>query len=100
MTRLVNRNITTPTGRSSMRLEPELWEAVREICLRQNQTMAEWMAGLLPGGRGATKEGRTSIVRTAIFLYFKAAATEAGHTAAGHGPLQGVAEDYAPGRGR
>ncbi|MBC7637762.1 MAG: ribbon-helix-helix domain-containing protein, partial [Acetobacteraceae bacterium] len=31
--RLINRNVIAKSGRTSMRLEPELWDALREICL-------------------------------------------------------------------
>ena len=39
--RLINRNVNAQRGRTSMRLEPELWDALEEICARESLTMAE-----------------------------------------------------------
>jgi predicted DNA-binding ribbon-helix-helix protein len=80
--RLVNRNIVAGRGRTSMRLEPELWDALLEICRRES---------IDPGGLVRRVEehghagGRTSAVRVYILGYFRAAATEDGHMIAGHG---------------
>ena len=73
--RLVNRNVVTASGRTSIRLEPELWEALEEICRRERISLAEavrdvetrWLAS---GGTG----GRTSAVRVHIVSYFRRAA--------------------------
>ncbi len=37
--RLVNRNVVAGSGRTSMRLEPELWEALIEVCQREGQDL-------------------------------------------------------------
>ena len=37
--RLVNRNVVAERGRTSMRLEPELWDALAEICLREGHDL-------------------------------------------------------------
>ena len=86
--RLVNRNITAATGRTSMRLEPEIWDALREICLRENKELRE-VIRTLEGAAGGG--GRTSAVRVHVVQYFRAAATEEGHREAGHGPSVGAA---------
>ena len=39
--RLINRNVNATSGRTSMRLEPEVWEALREICLREGCDLGE-----------------------------------------------------------
>jgi predicted DNA-binding ribbon-helix-helix protein len=81
--RLVNRNVVAGSGRTSMRLEPELWDALLEICRRENQDLH----GLIRHVDTLRSEGgRTSAVRVFLLQYFRAAATEAGHTSAGHGP--------------
>ena len=80
--RLVNRNIVAPTGRSSMRLEPEIWDALFEICRRENIAMGE-LVRQVDGGREIG--GRTSAIRVFAFNYFRQAATEDGHRVAGHG---------------
>ena len=78
---LVNRTVQTKPGRTSMRLEPELWGALHEICVREQMPVrdiicrARELAG--PGGR-------TSAVRVYLVQYFSAAATEKGHAESGH----------------
>ena len=80
--RLINRNIVAMHGRSSMRLEPEIWDALAEICRRENVALGDLVRKV-----DTTRDvgGRTSAVRTYAFNYFRAAATEEGHRAAGHG---------------
>ncbi len=65
-----------------MRLEPEVWAALREICLRESMDLRELIRAVedrSPVG------GRTSAVRVHVLQYFRAAAIEAGHVQAGHG---------------
>lgn len=90
MSRLKNRNVSIGIGgkRSSMRLEPSMWQAAEEICHREQITMAD-----LAGRVDAIKEGgrdRTVAMRAFILAYFRAAATEEGHRAAGHGLLEAL----------
>ena len=80
--RLVNRNITAGTGRTSMRLEPEVWDALREICLRESLDLRQVIREV---EGGAETGGRTSAVRVHVLKYFRAAATSDGHSRAGHG---------------
>lgn len=86
-TALVNRNITTLRGRTSMRLEPEAWQSLEEICHREDKTLAEIMIEI---ERRPHVGGRTSAVRVFVLEYFRKAATEEGHRAAGHGQIQKV----------
>ncbi|HJS85500.1 MAG TPA: ribbon-helix-helix domain-containing protein [Acetobacteraceae bacterium] len=86
--RLVNRNVVAGSGRTSMRLEPELWDALAEICEREGRGIHDLIRGI-DGQR--ERGGRTSAVRVFVVQYFRAAATEAGHMAAGHGPSCSVA---------
>jgi predicted DNA-binding ribbon-helix-helix protein len=81
--RLVSRNVMGARGRTSMRLEPELWDALDEMCLRENITLKEMMRCIAPASTG----GRTSVVRVQILLYYRAAATEEGHIKARHGTV-------------
>ncbi len=82
--RLVNRNIIAARGRSSMRLEPEIWDALQEICKRERVALGD----LVQRVEGNQPEGgRTSAVRVFAFQYFRVAATDEGHAAAGHGAL-------------
>lgn len=79
---LVNRNVTANRGRTSMRLEPELWDALGEICAREKLSLGEMVRRIEQRGHSG---GRTSAVRVHVLEYFRRAATDAGHTAAGHG---------------
>jgi predicted DNA-binding ribbon-helix-helix protein len=67
-----------------MRLEPELWEALLEICGREGQDMSSLVRKVEQSGHAG---GRTSAVRVFVMSYFRDAATELGHAAAGHGAL-------------
>ncbi len=80
--RLINRNITAGAGRTSMRLEPEVWEALREVCLREGIELRDLIRTV---ERTAPAGGRTSAVRVHVLEYFRLAATAEGHEAAGHG---------------
>ena len=82
--RLVNRNVVAERGRTSMRLEPELWDALSEICERESQDMSTLVRQVEAAGHSG---GRTSAIRVYILNYFRAAATEIGHAGAGHGPV-------------
>jgi|BEDMetMinimDraft_2_1075160.scaffolds.fasta_scaffold00967_7 predicted DNA-binding ribbon-helix-helix protein len=82
MSRLVPRTIAAPHGRTSMRLEPEFWDALAEICQRENVTLGVLLRRIEQRRHHGS---RTSAVRVFVLLYFRAAATEAGHRAARHG---------------
>ena len=81
-TRLVNKNVNAASGRTSMRLEPEVWDAFREICLRDGVDVKELIERAV---KGSSFGGRTSAVRVFLLQYFRQAATEEGHRRAGHG---------------
>ncbi len=82
--RLVNRNVIAGNGRTSMRLEPEMWSALTEICKRECVPLATLVQRIEAQGHIG---GRTSAVRVYIPEYYRAAATEPGHARAGHGIL-------------
>ena len=75
MSRLINRNVTGTAGRTSMRLEPELWGALEEICHREDRTMSAVVKEIegrrLPGGR-------TSALRVYVLDYYRKAAPRQG----------------------
>jgi predicted DNA-binding ribbon-helix-helix protein len=84
VSRLVNRNVVAERGRTSMRLEPELWDMLSEICEREAHDMSTLVRQIEAAGHAG---GRTSAVRVYIANYFYASSTEVGHATAGHGPL-------------
>ncbi len=66
--RLVNRNVVAGRGRTSMRLEPELWDALSEICKRERISVAEIIKRIEDRGHPG---GRTSAVRVYVVQYFR-----------------------------
>ena len=96
--RLVSRNVMGDARRTSMRLEPELWDALEELCHREAVSIGEMVKRIEERGHPG---GRTSAVRVFILTYFRNAATETGHRLAGHGDADGVppppAAPWAPG---
>ena len=93
VSRLINRNVVAERGRTSMRLEPELWDALLEICDREGQDMSSLVRRIEQIGHSG---GRTSAVRVFVMSYFRVAATEAGHGACGHGALTAARRSGAP----
>ena len=87
--RLINRNVTSSRGRTSMRLEPEVWAALEEICHREMMTLADLVKSVERRGHPG---GRTSAVRVFVMSYFRTAASEDGHRAAGHGLVEQLAD--------
>lgn len=91
--RLVSRNVKGDHGRTSMRLEPELWDALEEMCRREHIGIRDMVRRI---GARARPGGRTSAVRVEVIGYFRSAATEEGHRVAGHGAAvetDGIAAD-------
>ena len=82
--RLVNRNVVAERGRTSMRLEPELWDALQEICERESQDMSTLVRQVEATGH---EGGRTSAIRVFILNCYRTATTEIGHASVGHGPI-------------
>lgn len=73
--RLINRNVIAKSGRTSMRLEPELWDALREICLLETITLSELVQRIEREGHPG---GRTSAIRVHVVTYFRNVARSGG----------------------
>ena len=82
-TTLVSRNITVMRRRTSVRLEPEMWLALREISRREQFTIHDLCTLISIRKNPATS--LTAAIRVFLMLYFRAAANEEGHIRAGHG---------------
>jgi len=97
---LVNRNVTIRGRRTSLRLEPLMWEALYEIARREGLTIHE-LCTLVQDRR--QESTLTAAIRVFILIYFREAATEDGHELAGHGCVagrQGRCHGTRPGRRR
>ena len=84
---LVNRNVFVGRRRTSLRLEPAMWDALTEICRREAMTLHQ-LCALIDERRRASS--LTAAIRVFIVTYFRSAATEDGHASIGHGSLYGV----------
>jgi len=80
---LISRNITILGRRTSVRLEAEMWMALREIAKRELCSIHDICS--LISMRKHTGTSLTAAVRVFLMLYFRAASTEEGHKKAGHG---------------
>jgi predicted DNA-binding ribbon-helix-helix protein len=69
-----------------MRLEPELWDALREICARERRDLNCLVREIEAAG---PTRGRTSAVRVFVVQYLRAAASENGQAAC-YGQLSDV----------
>lgn len=85
---LVSRNITVCGRRTSVRLEPEMWRALKEIAARENCSIHELCS--LISFRKNKRTSLTAAIRVFLMLYFRAATTDDGHGRAGHGSFENM----------
>jgi predicted DNA-binding ribbon-helix-helix protein len=81
---LVNRNVFIGRHRTSIRLEPAMWDSLAEICSREDMSLHE-VCSLIDARRQASS--LTAAIRVFTLTYFRVAATEDGHARCGHGLL-------------
>lgn len=80
---LISRNITVMGHRTSMRLEPAMWDALIEICRREKLSIHQLCD--IVAERKPPETSFTAAMRVFAMSYFRAASTEDGHSKAGHG---------------
>ena len=80
---LISRNITISSRRTSVRLEPEMWQSLHEISDRERCTIHELCS--LIQMKKSKNSSLTAAIRVFLMLYFRASSTEEGHGRAGHG---------------
>ncbi len=68
VSRLVNRNVWGTQYRTSIRLEPEFWEGLDEVCHRERVERKELIRSI---ESTAPPTVRTSAVRVFLFQYFR-----------------------------
>ncbi len=83
---LISRNITVMGRRTSVRLESEMWSALREIAKREHCSIHDICT--LIHMRKMEGTSLTAAIRVFLMLYFRAATTEEGHKRAGHGSFE------------
>lgn len=95
---LISRNITVLGKRTSIRLESQMWSALKEIADRERCSIHDLCS--LVATRRKPGLSLTASIRIFLMLYFKAASTEEGHTRAGHGGLDRMVGRLMPGQRR
>ena len=78
---MIARNVTVAGRRTSLRMEPEMWDALQEAAAREGLSLHEFCTAVARR-RGAYS--MTAAIRVHLLGYFRDAATEAGHRGAGH----------------
>lgn len=85
---LISRNITILGKRTSVRLEPEMWAAIKAIANREKCAIHDLCS--LISLRKRPNSSLTAAIRVFIMLYYKASSTEEGHHRAGHGNFENM----------
>ena len=93
---LVSRNITVRGRRTSVRLEPEMWAALKDIAKREECSIHD-VCSLISIGKNANTS-LTAAIRVFLMLYYRAATSEEGHRRAGHGSLEFMKKRISPAR--
>src|SRR3954451_229723 len=75
---LVIRNVVVGGHRTSVRLEPVMWEALRDISLRRKATIHDVVTKI---DRERTASSLTAAIRVYIVDFYRSAALPAGDTA-------------------
>lgn len=79
---LINRNVTVGGRRTSIRLEPSMWDALQQVCSREGTPLNRLVTDI---ERQRVESSLTAAIRVYLLQYFSAAATDEGHRLAGHG---------------
>lgn len=82
--RLQSRNVTVDGHRTSLRLEQDVWDALEEVCSRENLNVHQLCTHIEVHRTGSS---RTAAVRAFVLGYFRDAASDTGHVRAGHGVI-------------
>lgn len=80
---LLSRNVTIEGKRTSIRLENQMWCALKDIAMREECSIHDICT--LISLKKQENMTLTASIRIFLMLYYKSAATEEGHRAAGHG---------------
>ena len=80
---LISRNIVISGHRTSVRLEPEMWDGLREICRRERSNLHQICTSVAL--HKYHESSLTASIRVFVMRYYRTAATEEGHNKAGHG---------------
>jgi predicted DNA-binding ribbon-helix-helix protein len=79
---LISRNVTVAGRRTSVRLEPAMWQGFFDIAGRERLSIHQIATAI--ERRKPLETSLTAAMRVFVMAYFRAAATETGHRRAGH----------------
>jgi predicted DNA-binding ribbon-helix-helix protein len=82
---MIARNVTVAGRRTSLRMEPEMWDALQETAAREGVTLHDICTSV---ARRRGPYSMTAAIRVHLLGYFRDAATEAGHRNTGHGSIK------------
>jgi predicted DNA-binding ribbon-helix-helix protein len=83
---LTIRNIIVEGQRTTIRLEPEMWQALHEIADREKCQVNDICSFVHHHRKPGSS--LTASIRVFVMIYFKCACTEEGHRKAGHGDFK------------
>lgn len=90
---LTIRNIVVENQRTTIRLEPEMWQALHEIADREKCEVNDLCSFVQHHRKPGSS--LTASIRVFVMIYFKCACTEDGHRQAGHGDFKMLQFNYA-----
>ena len=82
---MIARNVTVAGRRTSLRMEPEMWDALQEAAAREALSLHDFCTSVAKRRGGYSM---TAAIRVHLLNYFRDAATDAGHKSAGHGKFR------------
>ena len=85
---LISKNVTILGRRTSIRLEPEMWNALKDISRRENCSIHDICSVIHIRKNPITS--LTAAIRVFLMLYYRAASTTEGHNRAGHGSFENM----------
>jgi predicted DNA-binding ribbon-helix-helix protein len=71
---LINRNVKVAGHRTSVRLEPAMWDALHQVCEREQKSLNDVVTEI---ARDQVESSLTAAIRVYLMSYFRAAATQA-----------------------
>lgn len=80
---LVIRNVVVLGKRTSLRMEPEMWDALADVAAREGHNVHDICTRIVE--RKPAAASLTAAIRVFLVNYYRLAATEEGHARAGHG---------------
>jgi predicted DNA-binding ribbon-helix-helix protein len=73
---LINRNITVAGHRTSVRLEPAMWDALHHVCDCEQKSLNDVVTAI---AQGQVESSLTAAIRVFLMSYFRAAAMQVAH---------------------